>query len=99
MKALNPSQRKYLRSQAHHLNSVVQIGKGGVTASLVQTVAEALDAHELIKIRFIEFKESRKELTSKIAQKSGAQVVGLIGNVAMLYKQHPDPEKRKIQLP
>ena len=97
--ALTNPQRKYLRGQAHHLDPAVMVGKQGVTDALIVAVNASLAAHELIKIRFIEFKERRKELTAEIAARTGSEVAGIIGHVAILYRQHPEPEKRKVQLP
>ncbi|MCC6145303.1 MAG: YhbY family RNA-binding protein [Candidatus Hydrogenedentes bacterium] len=99
MPALNSQQRKYLRAQAHHLDALVIIGKQGVTDGLVRSVAEVLDAHELLKIRFNEFKDQKDELLDEITRRTGADLVGIIGHVAILYRQHPDEEKRKIVLP
>jgi RNA-binding protein len=98
MKKLKGSQRTYLRSLAHSLKPVIQIGKNGLTAELLQAIREALQAHELIKIKFIEFKEERKSLSKTIETETGAELVGLIGHVAIYYLQHPDPEKRKIPI-
>jgi RNA-binding protein len=98
MKKLKGSQRTYLRGLAHSLKPVIQIGKNGLTPELIQAIREALQAHELIKIKFIEFKEERKSLSKTIEAETGAELVGLIGHVAIYYLQHPDPEKRKIPI-
>ncbi len=99
MKKLKGSDRKYLKSLAHHLKPVVHIGKGGVTNAVIQTVSEALGAHELIKIRFIEHKKNKRPLSDEIAQKTKSHGVGMIGHIAIFYRQHPDAKKRKICLP
>lgn len=98
MPDLSSSQRKELRSKAHHLDPVVLIGSGGVTGNLIRSVDSALKAHELVKIRFNEHKEEKKELTAQIAQDTGSCIAGIIGHVAILYRQHPTPDKRKIKL-
>ncbi len=99
MDKLKSSQRKYLRAQAHHLKPIVIIGAKGVTQQLIGSVDLALKDHELIKVKFGEFKESKKEISDEIAQATKSEVVGLIGNIAILYRQNPDPEKRKIKVP
>lgn len=99
MKSLTGAQRKYLRGRAHSLSPVIQVGKQGVTPDLVKAVNEALDSHELIKVKFVDFKEERKELSREIAERTSSEAVGLIGNVAILYRQQPDEQKRKILLP
>ena len=96
---MNSADRKYLRSLAHHLKPVAQVGKAGVTDGVVQSVADALKGGELIKVRFLERKEEKDELSTVIAERTGSERVGIIGHIAILYRQHPDPEKRKIHLP
>ena len=98
MNLLSSAQRKKLRALAHHLDPVVYVGKHGVTEALLAAVTEALDAHELIKVKFNDFKSEKKALSAQIAETSGAEIAGLIGNVMILYREHPDPEKRKIDL-
>jgi len=99
MQTLTSAQRKFLRGLAHHLDPVVLVGKQGVSDMLVRATLEALEAHELIKIRFNEFKDEKKKLTEEIARRTGAEIAGMIGHVAILFRPHPDPEKRKITLP
>jgi len=98
MDKLKGSQKKYLRAQAHHLKPLVIIGTKGVTGQLIGSVDLALKDHELIKVKFGEFKESKKEISEEIAMATKSELVGLIGNVAILYRQNPEPEKRKIKL-
>ena len=99
MSTLNSSQRKELRSLAHHLDPIVLIGAKGVTATVITSVDQALEAHELIKIKFNDFKDAKKELTEEIAESTSCEIAGIIGHVATLYRQHRDPKKRGIELP
>lgn len=96
---MNNAQRQYLRRRAHDLRPTVQIGKQGVTPQLMATVGNELEAHELIKVKFLDFQDEKRELAEQIAAQNGAALVALIGNVAILYRQQPDPEKRKLSLP
>ena len=96
---LKGADRKYLRGVAHHLKPIVRVGKQGVIDNLIATVDQALDAHELIKVKFVDFKEQRKELSLEIASRTQSELAGLVGNVAILYRQHPEEEKRKVRLP
>ncbi|MFO7752803.1 MAG: ribosome assembly RNA-binding protein YhbY [Desulfobacteraceae bacterium] len=98
---LKGSQRKYLRGLAHDLNPAASVGQKGITDSLVDEIEESLEASELIKVRFVEFKEkqAKKELTEEIAKRTDSCVAGMIGHVAILYRRHPDADKRKIRLP
>ncbi len=99
--ALKGSQRKYLRGLAHNLNPSALVGQKGVTDALVQEINTALDAAELIKIKFIDHKEKglKTTLLDEIAQRTDCQVAGMIGHVAILYRAQADPEKRIIKLP
>jgi RNA-binding protein len=99
VKSLKGFQRTYLRGLAHSLRPVIQVGKSGITPELLKAVDEALDAHELIKVKFMDFKEDRKALSKVIGEKTSSEVVGLIGNIAIFYREQPDKDKRKIVLP
>lgn len=95
---MTSQQRKHLRGLAHHLDPVVMIGKQGVTDGIIAATIKALDAHELIKVRFLDFKEEKKDLTAQLAEATSCEIAGIIGHVAILYKEHPDADKRKIDL-
>ncbi len=101
MTALNGAQRKHLRGLAHNLNPAATVGHKGVTASLVEEIDGALAAAELIKIKFIDHKEKevKTALLEEISQQAHCHIAGMIGHVAVLYRRHPDPEKRRIKLP
>lgn len=99
MENLSSFQRQYLKGIAHHLKPVVQIGKNGLTDQLLTAVDIALNTHELIKIKFLDFQDHKKELFQEITEKCNGEPVGLVGNVAILYRQQADLAKRKITLP
>jgi len=99
MEQLKGAQRKYLRSQAHHLKPLVIIGRNGINEQVTGAVDLALKDHELIKVKFGEFKEDKQTISAEIAVTTTSTVVGLIGNIAIFYRQHPEPEKRKIKIP
>jgi RNA-binding protein len=93
------STRKYLRSLAHHLNPLVIVGENGISSQLIAATEVALNDHELIKVKFGEFKEAKKAISAEIAQSTKSELIGIIGNIAMFYRPHPQPEKRKIKIP
>ena len=99
MGELKSIQRSHLKGLAHGLKPTVQIGKNGLTEAAVQTIGRALDDHELIKIKFLSHKDEREELSGTLAEKTGLELVALIGNIAILYRQASEPEKRTITLP
>ena len=94
-------QKKYLKGLAHGLKPTIFVGQKGVVSTVVKALDEALDQHELIKVKFIEFKEKsqKEEIVGILEKKSGAKLVGMIGHIAILYRQQRDPDKRKIVLP
>ncbi|MCC6793765.1 MAG: ribosome assembly RNA-binding protein YhbY [Candidatus Hydrogenedentes bacterium] len=96
---LTSSQREALKRQAHHLKPTVYVGKQGVTPTVVKTTDEVLLAQELIKVKFNDRKDEKRELSDTLAGETQAQVVGILGNIATLYRQHPEEEKRRIDLP
>lgn len=98
MLQLEGSQRRYLKRLAHSLKPMVHVGKNGVSDNLILSVDKALNDHELIKIKFLDYKTERRELSKSIAEKTGCELVDIIGNVALLYRQSPDKDKRKIRL-
>lgn len=98
MKELTNAERKTLSAAANTLNPVVQIGQSGLTDGVIGKIKESLEAHELIKIKFLEFKEEKKELAQTICEKTDCTLVRIIGNVAIIYKQSENPEKRKFDI-
>ena len=101
MKKLTSTQTKYLRGIAHGLKPVVFLGQKGLTNALISSTEEAFDRHELIKIKFIDFKEKKQKtkMAEALEIRTGSHLAGIIGHIAILYRQHPDQEKRKIILP
>ena len=98
MEKLKGSAKKYLRSEAHHLKPVVMVGRNGVSEQLIASVDAALKDHELIKVKFLDYKEEKKEISQEIASTTKSEVVGIIGNIVIFYRQHPQPELRKIKV-
>ena len=98
MEHLTNGQRQRLRSLAHHLDPIVYIGKQGLTQAVIQATHEALRDHELIKVKFNDFKDRKRDITAQLVEITQSVEVNLIGNIATLYRQHPDPDQRKIDL-
>jgi len=94
---LTSKQRAKLRGMANTLETILQIGKGGVTENTVKQVADALTARELIKIRVLENSlYTAKEAAAEIAEACDCIVVQILGTRITLYR--PNPEKPVIQL-
>jgi len=99
MQEITQTQRKYLRKLAHDLKPVVQVGRQGLSDLVIAKVNQELAAHELIKVKFVDFQDQKHELTDELVAQSDSTLVRLIGNVAILYRQHPEADKREIILP
>ncbi len=101
MTELKGFQKKYLRGLAHSLNPAAEIGRKGITETLIKEIEQALDAVELIKIRFVDNKEKevKQTLSDRLAKETGAHIAGMIGHVVILFRPHKNPEKRRITLP
>ncbi len=95
---ITSKQRARLSALAHTLDPVVHLGKAGAVEGVAAALDKALADHELIKLRFVDFKGERDELARQLAEKAGAELVRVIGHVAIMYRPSPDPEKQKIKL-
>lgn len=89
--ALTSSQRRDLRARAHHLNAVVQTGSKGLTESVIAEIDQALEHHELMKVKLAGAdRDDRKEMAAELAAQLKAEIVGSIGSVVILYRENPD---------
>ena len=98
MREASSAQRKELRKLAHHLEPLVWVGKDGLSEDVISATIDALKAHELIKVRLLALKDERKVVARDLARKTDAVLAGVVGHVVMLYREQPDPEKRRIKL-
>ncbi len=87
--------RAVLRAEAHHLRATVQVGHHGITATLLQSLDEALLARELVKVQ-VERNAPLpvKEMAGELATQTGAEVVHVIGRKTTLYRYNPELHKR-----
>ncbi len=99
MNELANNQKKQLRAESHDLRPLVHIGKKGLSDELITEVDLCLQNHELLKIKFLDCKEKRKEASNDICKKLNAHKISLVGNILTLYREQEDEEKRKIELP
>lgn len=101
MNELKGSQRKYLRGLAHDIKPSAFVGQKGLTDALIHEIDEALDASELIKVKFVDYKEKgvKTALAQEIEALTSSHLAGLIGHVAIYYREHKNMEKRIIKIP
>jgi RNA-binding protein len=77
----------------------VLVGRAGVSDAVVREVDDALEARELIKVRLPGDREERARAAAAIADRTASELAGQVGRVAILYRRHPDPARRKVDLP
>ncbi|MBD7983090.1 ribosome assembly RNA-binding protein YhbY [Sporosarcina sp. Sa2YVA2] len=94
---LTGKQKSYLRSKAHHLSPIFQIGKGGLTEEIIKQIEVALEARELIKVSILQNCEEDKNDIAASFQDAGIEVVQIIGKILVVYKE--SQEKKQIVLP
>ncbi|MBL1458120.1 MULTISPECIES: ribosome assembly RNA-binding protein YhbY [unclassified Methylophaga] len=95
--AVNDKQRRYLKGLAHPLKPVVMIGNAGLTENVLAEIENALAYHELIKVRVSgQEKADRQQMLNEIAEKTGADLVMVIGHIGGFYRP---ADKPVIQLP
>ncbi len=96
---LSGFQRKFLRKKAHELKPVVMLGKNGFTEEVATALDKALDDHELIKMKFVDYKEEKQTLARTASESTNSILVAVIGNIAILYRESDNPEKKEIYIP
>jgi RNA-binding protein len=95
---LTGKQKRFLRSKAHHLNPIFQVGKGGVNENMIKQISDALEARELLKISILQnCDEDKSEVAKVLTNGSDAELVQIIGNTIVLYKE--SMENKQLVLP
>ena len=98
--SLSENDTRALRAAAHKLKPIVLIGKAGITEAVLAELNIALDHHELIKIKVPgEDREARRLAIEAVAAQSGAQLVQVIGRIAVLYRKGSKEAKKPQQKP
>ena len=94
-------QKQFLKGRAHGIAPLIIIGQNGCTPALLKAIGAALESHELIKIKFNDFKdkEQKEEILSEIVANTNALLISRVGHTAVLFRQNKNPEKRKIAVP
>ena len=96
---LTSKQRAQLRGIANTLDTIVIIGKDGITENLIKQANDALEAREIIKCRVLENSLlTAREACNELSRLTRSEQVQVIGSKFVLYRQHYDKSKRKIEL-
>ncbi len=87
---LTGKQRRALRAKGHHLEPVVIVGQSGVTEGILSALSQALQDHELIKVKVNEGPETRHEAAQRMAEGTGSELVQLLGRTVLLFKKREE---------
>lgn len=90
---LTGKQKRKLRALGHHLQVVVQVGADGVTEGVVGAAAQALEDHELIKVKIADEREGREVAIAALAEGTHAEVAQVLGRTALLFKKRKKDSK------
>lgn len=94
---LNSRQRAQLRAMANDMETILQVGKGGINENTVKQVRDALEARELIKLRVLETSPTNsRETADQIAEAVECDVVQVIGTRFILYKESKNNKTIKL---
>ncbi|MCX7843751.1 MAG: ribosome assembly RNA-binding protein YhbY [Clostridia bacterium] len=95
---LTSKQRSYLRGLANNIDPIFQVGKGGVNENMVKQFNDALEARELVKASVLKNALAQtREVCEEVARLTGSEIVQVIGNKFVLYKESKD--NKEIMLP
>lgn len=95
---ITSKQRKYLKSLAHNIEPILQIGKSGITENVIKQIDESLEARELVKVKVLNNSLlDANEVANEISETLRAEFVQSIGNKFSIYRESKD--KKRIELP
>ncbi|EUJ17659.1 ribosome assembly RNA-binding protein YhbY [Listeria aquatica] len=95
---LTGPQKRFLRKEAHGLQPIFQVGKGGVNPNMVSQISDALLARELLKVSVLQNCEvPKEEVAEMLSERTGSELVQLIGRTIILYKE--SHKNKQIELP
>ena len=91
---MTSKERAFLKKEAHNLEPIVRIGKDGLSDNIVQSLLDAINSRELIKVKVLQNldadKDDTREMAEELSRKSGAELVGVIGKIIIFYKENKD---------
>lgn len=95
---LTGKERSYLKSLAHNMDPLIQLGKDGINEGFLNQIDKLLEDHELVKIRVLQNAPVEvDEIVDEILEKTGAEFVQKIGKKLTIYRE--SKENKKIELP
>ena len=88
---MNSKKRAFLKKKAHNLESMVRIGKDGLNENIIQSILDAIDSRELLKVKILQNCEEEKgTIYSKLMDVKDFEVVGMIGRTIIIFKENKD---------
>jgi RNA-binding protein len=96
LEPLEGFQRRYLRGLANPIKALVHVGENGISEAVVGALQDALEHHELVKIRLFQPADKQGN-AAELAARGQAHLCGVVGHTVILYRPHP--EKLRIELP
>lgn len=95
---LTGKQKRFLRSEAHHIDPIFQIGKSGINENMVEQIKDALEKRELIKVHILQNNiDDKGDLAESLSSATDSHLVQQIGSMIVLYKTSVN--HKKIELP
>ncbi len=95
--SLRGKQKRFLRSKAHHLQPIFQIGKGGINSAMIVQIEGALEKRELIKVSLLQNTDEVAEEAAQVLEKEiDCEIVQIIGRVIVLYKPSTKEKYQKL---
>jgi len=92
--SLDNKKKRELKSQAHHLKVIIQVGQHGISENLIAETDNALNIHELIKVQIqSDDRDERKAAAVELATKTNAELVHKIGKIFVLYRKNQNTKK------
>ena len=96
---LSNRQMRELKARAQRIKPLLKVGKEGLSAAFLKAVDDALAHHELVKVKFDEFKEQKKELGPELAHRANANLIMQVGHVVVLFRRKVEPMPGETQSP
>ena len=93
MSPLTNAKIRELKARAQLMKPTLKVGHEGLSEQFIAALDVALKQHELVKVKFSDFKEEKKTLSPQLAEKTGSELIMRVGNVAVLYRPKPVAEK------
>jgi RNA-binding protein len=94
--SITATQKRFLRGRTHHINPVVMVGEKGLTPNVLAELEQALDHHELIKVKLRVDRDTRGRIIDDIVRQCRADLVHKIGQVACFFRRNPEREVIKL---